>query len=423
MQRWTAPSQARPCSGTTRLSRLPRCAGSASSCWWCSSASTSPSSSRTRRRSIRSSRSIAASTPFGSTSPEAIALMRQSLRELYGLRGRPCRSSTLVFWTRMVLGDFGPSLSAFPTPVSVLIWRALPWTAALLVLSTAARLGARQPAGRPRRLLPRQPPAAPRRRRGDGLPSDPLLHRRLRAADRVRLSLAGAADQRRRADEPAARLRPALHRQRAAARHPAGAVAGAGRPRRLVHGHALAGLQHRHRGLRHLRRTRRRQRGAHPALLRHAQRAGAAGDRPRHLARRHLQRRHHHRAGVRLSRHRHAAGRCRARRRLQPGAGRHHRVDHRGVAGGAADRSRLSAARSAGEGALDGPRAARPAALQPRSSPIGIALLALVVTMSRCCRPSRPIRRTTPTSCRPTCRRPGPILSAPRRAARTCSGC
>ena len=32
------------------------CAGSASSCWWCSSASTSPSSSRTRRRSIRSSR-------------------------------------------------------------------------------------------------------------------------------------------------------------------------------------------------------------------------------------------------------------------------------------------------------------------------------------------------------------------------------
>ena len=30
---------------------------------------------------------IAATTAFGSTSPEAIGLMRQSLRELYGLQG------------------------------------------------------------------------------------------------------------------------------------------------------------------------------------------------------------------------------------------------------------------------------------------------------------------------------------------------
>ena len=36
----------------------------------------------------------------------------------------------------MVQGDFGPSLSAFPTPVSVLIWRALPWTAGLLCFAT-----------------------------------------------------------------------------------------------------------------------------------------------------------------------------------------------------------------------------------------------------------------------------------------------
>ena len=74
---------------------------------------------------------IAASTSFGSTSPEAIALMRQSLRELYGLQGG-LPHQYLVFWKRMALGDFGPSLSAFPTPVSVLIWRALPWTAGLL---------------------------------------------------------------------------------------------------------------------------------------------------------------------------------------------------------------------------------------------------------------------------------------------------
>lgn len=78
---------------------------------------------------------IAASTLFGSTSPEAIALMRQSLRELYGLQGG-LPHQYLVFWKRMVLGDFGPSLSAFPTPVSVLIWRALPWTAGLLMFST-----------------------------------------------------------------------------------------------------------------------------------------------------------------------------------------------------------------------------------------------------------------------------------------------
>jgi peptide/nickel transport system permease protein len=41
-----------------------------------------------------------------------------------------------VFWKRIVVGDFGPSLSAFPTPVSVLINRALPWTIGLLTVST-----------------------------------------------------------------------------------------------------------------------------------------------------------------------------------------------------------------------------------------------------------------------------------------------
>jgi peptide/nickel transport system permease protein len=79
--------------------------------------------------------SIAAATQFGSTSPEAIALMRQSLKELYGLQGGPA-DQYLAFWRRIVLGDFGPSLSAFPTPVSALIGRALPWTAGLLVSST-----------------------------------------------------------------------------------------------------------------------------------------------------------------------------------------------------------------------------------------------------------------------------------------------
>ena len=79
--------------------------------------------------------SIAATTQFGSTNPEAIALMRESLKELYGLQGS-LSDQYLVFWKRMSVGDFGPSLSAFPTPVRVLIARALPWTVGLLLVST-----------------------------------------------------------------------------------------------------------------------------------------------------------------------------------------------------------------------------------------------------------------------------------------------
>ena len=78
---------------------------------------------------------IAATTAFGSTSPEAIAMMRQSLRELYGLEGSLWQQYA-VFWKRVAVLDFGPSLSAFPTPVSDLIWRALPWTVGLLVVAT-----------------------------------------------------------------------------------------------------------------------------------------------------------------------------------------------------------------------------------------------------------------------------------------------
>ena len=78
---------------------------------------------------------ISAATSFGSTSPEAIAMMRQSLRELYGLQGG-IGEQYLAFWKRVAVFDFGPSLSAFPTPVSDLIWRALPWTAGLLFVST-----------------------------------------------------------------------------------------------------------------------------------------------------------------------------------------------------------------------------------------------------------------------------------------------
>jgi peptide/nickel transport system permease protein len=79
--------------------------------------------------------SIAAATSFGNTSPEAIGAMRQSLRELYGLTGAP-HEQYLAYWRRIATADFGPSLSAFPTPVSTLIARALPWTIGLLATAT-----------------------------------------------------------------------------------------------------------------------------------------------------------------------------------------------------------------------------------------------------------------------------------------------
>jgi peptide/nickel transport system permease protein len=79
--------------------------------------------------------SISVVTSFGNTAPEAIEQMRNSLRELYGLEGSALHQY-LVFWKRILRADFGPSMSAFPTPVSTLVARALPWTTGLLVVST-----------------------------------------------------------------------------------------------------------------------------------------------------------------------------------------------------------------------------------------------------------------------------------------------
>lgn len=79
--------------------------------------------------------SLATVTSYGNTAPDAIGQMRQSLRELYGLEGTWWQQYTR-FWSRVLRGDFGPSLSAFPTPVGTLIGRAMPWTVGLLVTST-----------------------------------------------------------------------------------------------------------------------------------------------------------------------------------------------------------------------------------------------------------------------------------------------
>ena len=79
--------------------------------------------------------SVSAMTAFSSSQPEAVELMRKSLKELYGLQGTPF-DQYIVFWKRILVADFGPSLSAFPTPVSTLIGRALPWTVGLLLVAT-----------------------------------------------------------------------------------------------------------------------------------------------------------------------------------------------------------------------------------------------------------------------------------------------
>src|SRR6185369_13912465 len=202
------------------------------------------------------------------------------------------------------------------------------------------------------RLLPRQQIPEDHRHRRDGRPSDPLLHRGVRAVGRVRLPVAGAADHRRLADEPAMGLEYDVHPERAAALDPAGYFACPGWHRRMVHGHAFTSLQHRDRGLCNLCGACGCEPPAHSVRIRDAQRAGAAGDWACDVARIDLQRRHHHRAGVRLPGYRHTADFRRAYRRLQPRHRHRSGVDHRGVGLRAGDRSPLSAARPAREGQL-----------------------------------------------------------------------
>src|SRR5262245_34236016 len=68
---------------------------------------------------------IAAMTRYSQSDPQSAELARKALRQLYGLEGSLWQQYA-DFWMRVAVADFGPSLSAFPTPVSTLIWRALP---------------------------------------------------------------------------------------------------------------------------------------------------------------------------------------------------------------------------------------------------------------------------------------------------------
>ena len=58
--------------------------------------------------------------------PRAVETFRQTLQDLYGLQGTPFEQY-LRFWGRLLHADLGPSLGAFPTPVTQIIRDGLPY--------------------------------------------------------------------------------------------------------------------------------------------------------------------------------------------------------------------------------------------------------------------------------------------------------
>ncbi|GLQ56241.1 ABC transporter permease [Devosia nitrariae] len=62
--------------------------------------------------------------------------LRQSLADTFGLSGSLLEQYWAFIKRILLTGDFGPSLSMYPTPVMELIMNALPWTFGLLLTST-----------------------------------------------------------------------------------------------------------------------------------------------------------------------------------------------------------------------------------------------------------------------------------------------
>lgn len=75
-------------------------------------------------------------TAYGSMymDPSALEKLRITMVELYGLEGS-LPDQYAKFWKRLFRGDFGPSLTMFPTPVITVIHISLPWTAGLLTIA------------------------------------------------------------------------------------------------------------------------------------------------------------------------------------------------------------------------------------------------------------------------------------------------
>lgn len=77
---------------------------------------------------------IARVTNRASMSPTAIQSLRETYTQLFGV-DIPLWQQYLNFWGRLFVGDFGPSLIAYPTPAINLIMLALPWTVGLLTVA------------------------------------------------------------------------------------------------------------------------------------------------------------------------------------------------------------------------------------------------------------------------------------------------
>ncbi len=69
-------------------------------------------------------------------SEAALDEMRRVLSDAFGLHGSIWEQYGRYLYRNFVSFDFGPSFSSFPTPVSELIGRAVPWTIGLLITST-----------------------------------------------------------------------------------------------------------------------------------------------------------------------------------------------------------------------------------------------------------------------------------------------
>lgn len=67
--------------------------------------------------------------------PAALEQLIESMKEMYGLKGSVWEQY-ITFLKRLIIGDFGPSLSYFPNPAISIFYQALPWTIGLLSIST-----------------------------------------------------------------------------------------------------------------------------------------------------------------------------------------------------------------------------------------------------------------------------------------------
>jgi len=77
---------------------------------------------------------IARLSGFQAMDPNAALMMRESLEDLYGVKGS-LFDQYVAYWSRVVQGDLGPSFMAFPTRVSKIIGTSIGWTIGLLITS------------------------------------------------------------------------------------------------------------------------------------------------------------------------------------------------------------------------------------------------------------------------------------------------